>query len=276
MKKIFILFLALIALEIVFAQADLECRRTADFEFKYTTSTSGYEFWISNIINKFREVDFSERNTLVRKLQIILAQDIGNYLGNFSGLLDINTREAIKNLQRVLGFPTTGLISEGLLRNIFPDCRIRINEPSGEILLNRPVAISWSFGCLPFFGDFVTNEALATFRILRMMQVNLYLVPTNCSEYNSWWYLDNKCNYLYLGRAPITTQSFIWTPRNIATGTYTIRLIPLNFQIFQQDVGPIGCGLAKLYAKSAQIKIVAPANTQETPPGPLEIPTKSL
>lgn len=263
MRKLIIVLVILLSVELTFAKVNFEFRN--------------YEKVIDLLMNLFNSVDLNEKSPIIRNLQLLLGQDPLTYFGSFTGLFDLETRTAISNLQSAFGFPPHGFLNRETVRNLFPNCQIEITAPaSGEVILGEPTMISWHFQCLPFLGKFTIAQFVANYRILRLMSVNVYLT-SNCPDSNIWWYPARfpDCSYRLLAKLPLLNQSFIWTPEGIATGTYTIRLLPTNWQIFQRDLGLIPSSWAKLFAESERFRIVLPKgeSSSPAPSGEIELPS---
>lgn len=264
MRKIVILFLILILAQISFAKVT-----KVNFEF------SKYDEVIRKLMKVFQNINFEEKSPIVSKLQFLLAHDPLTYFGKFTGLFDINTQEAVKNLQDAFGFTTYGFLNQETVKNLFPRCRIEVTSPAEEeVLLGAPTMISWQFDCLPFLGKFVNNDFLVRYRILRMKYINIYLTQ-NCPQSNIWWYPGKfpDCSYRLISKLPLINQNFIWTPTNLPEGVYTIRLVPVDFQTFQRDLGLIPSGWARLFAESEPFKIVAPKEEAPSPVEEIELPS---
>ena len=187
---------------------------------------------------KLENLQYGKNSPEVKILQEILSQDEEIYpqklnTGYFGNL----TKEAVRNMQKKMGLPQTGVVDENFVRVVFPCIELKLTMPNGGETwkVGETQKITWEYQPIYYIQERgVTREAteseiqaLPQNTVIKPFYQNVAidLVRTDLPRIMIYPSVPNPIAY-HIGEVLISDESFSWTiPANIENSAhYKIRI----------------------------------------------------
>ena len=187
---------------------------------------------------KLENLQYGKNSPEVKILQEILSQDEEIYPQKLNtGYFGSLTKEAIRNMQKKLGLPQTGVVDENFMRVVFPCIELKLTIPNGGETwkVGETQKITWEYQPIYYIQERgITREAteseiqsLPQNTIIKPIYQNVAidLVRTDLPRIMIYPPVPNPVVY-HIGKASISDGSFSWTiPNNIENSAhYKVRI----------------------------------------------------
>jgi len=187
---------------------------------------------------KLENLRYGKNSPEVKILQEILSQDEEIYPQKLNtGYFGDLTREAVRNMQRKLGLPQTGVIDENFARVVFPCIELTLTLPNGGETwkVGETQKITWKYEPIYYIHEQgATREAteseiqaLPQNTIIKPIYQNVAidLVRTDLPRIMIYPPVPNPVVY-HIGKASISDESFSWIiPTSIENSAhYKVRI----------------------------------------------------
>ncbi|OGY38635.1 MAG: hypothetical protein A2418_00010 [Candidatus Brennerbacteria bacterium RIFOXYC1_FULL_41_11] len=151
----------------------------------------------------------------VRELQVVLGRDRTIYPeGLITGFFGEKTKMAVKNLQRKVGLPETGVVDQDLKPYLFPCYKIFVIYPNGgeSFKAGDKMKISWHAS---WPDNLIGQSAMSTGSAMPPARMSKYLLSIDLIEIGGY---DKKCQTKgVVGYKCPQTEKVVFHIRNVST-----------------------------------------------------------